>query len=250
MIAIFVYVGVEVSIQSNMPALMENADILGLDHSQTVHFISLYWGSLMIGRWTGAITVFNLRKPARKLLTVAVPLVAYAVILGVNYFKLSTSGEGDRIYDLLNYFPFVLILIAGFFMAQEKPARTMILFSLMAAVMMVIGLCTSGKTALYSFISGGLFCSVMWPCIFSLTLAGLGKFTNQGSSMLIMMILGGAIIPPLQGYLADVTDIHLSYFVPVLCFMYLAFFGWKVKRTLRQQGIDYDASVGELKIEN
>jgi FHS family L-fucose permease-like MFS transporter len=115
----------------------------------------------------------------------------------------------------------------------------------MAAVMMVIGLFTSGKVALYSFMSGGLFCSVMWPCIFSLTLAGLGKFTNQGSSMLVMMILGGAVIPPLQGYLADLSNIHFSYIVPVFCFAYLAFFGVKVRATLKKQGIDYDSTIDE-----
>jgi FHS family L-fucose permease-like MFS transporter len=128
-------------------------------------------------------------------------------------------------------------------MAQEKPARTMTLFGSMAGIMMIIGLVTTGKVALYSFMSGGLFCSVMWPCIFSLSIAGLGKFTNQGSSMLIMMILGGAIIPPLQGYISDLTNIHISYVIPVICFAYLAFYGWKSKRVLKSQGIDYDESV-------
>ncbi len=244
MIAIFVYVGVEVTIQSNMSALMESKNILGLDHTKTVHYISLYWGSLMIGRWTGAITVFNLSKTTRKILTVIVPLIAYGVLLGVNYIKFNATDDLEKMNDLYNYFPFVLILIAGFFMAQEKPARTMILFGSMAGIMMIIGLLTDGKTALYSFMSGGLFCSVMWPCIFSLSIAGLGKYTAQGSSLLIMMILGGALIPPLQGYLADQTDIHTSYIVPVFCFAYLAFYGWKVKSVLKSQGIDYDAQAG------
>ena len=130
-------------------------------------------------------------------------------------------------------------------MANEKPARTMLLFSTMAGIMMIIGLLTTGKVAIYSFISGGLFCSVMWPCIFSLSIAGLGKFTTQGSSMLIMMILGGAIIPPLQGYISDLVSIHSSYIIPVICFAYLAFYGWKSKQVLQKQGIDYDANVSE-----
>ena len=249
MIAIFVYVGVEVTIQSNLPELMKQSQMLGLDSSKTVHFISLYWGSLMIGRWTGAITVFNLSKMKRKILTAVVPLVAYCVILAVNYLKLSAANDLKKMNDLYSYFPFVLILIAGFFMAQEKPARTMTLFGTMAGIMMLIGLMTTGKVALYSFMSGGLFCSVMWPCIFSLSIAGLGKFTNQGSSMLIMMILGGALIPPLQGYVADIANIHISYLIPVFCFAYLAFYGWKVKRVLQSQGIDYDATVNEEKVD-
>jgi FHS family L-fucose permease-like MFS transporter len=68
----------------------------------------------------------------------------------------------------------------------------------------------------------------------------LGKYTNQGSSLLVMMILGGAIIPPLQGYLADIMTIHLSYWVPVACFAFLAFYAWKVRRVLAAQGIHYD----------
>jgi FHS family L-fucose permease-like MFS transporter len=244
MIAIFVYVGVEVTIQSNLPELMKQPYMLEMDGSQTVHFISMYWGSLMIGRWTGAITVFNLSKAKKRILTVVVPLVAYCVILAVNYIKLNAADELEKMKDLYSYFPFVFILIAGFFMAQEKPGRTMMLFGAMAGIMMIIGLLTTGKIALYSFMSGGLFCSVMWPCIFSLSIAGLGKFTNQGSSMLIMMILGGALIPPLQGYISDISNIHLSYIIPVFCFAYLAFYGWKSKQVLKAQGIDYDASVG------
>jgi MFS transporter, FHS family, L-fucose permease len=243
MIAIFVYVGVEVTIQSNLPELMKQSYILGMDSSQTVHFISLYWGSLMIGRWVGALTVFNLSKTKKRILTVVVPLIAYAVILLVNYIKLNAANDLGKMNDLYGYFPFVFILIGGFFLAQEKPARTMILFGSMAGIMMIIGLLTTGKVALYSFMSGGLFCSVMWPCIFSLSIAGLGKFTTQGSSMLIMMILGGAIIPPLQGYIADLSNIHISYVVPVFCFAYLAFYGWKTQQVLKAQGIDYDAGV-------
>jgi FHS family L-fucose permease-like MFS transporter len=95
---------------------------------------------------------------------------------------------------------------------------------------MLIGLFSSGYIALFAFISGGLFCSIMWPCIFALSIKGLGKYTSQGSSFLIMMILGGAIIPPLQGKLADIIGIHQSYWVTVFCFLYLVFFAEKTKR--------------------
>lgn len=234
MVAIFVYVGTEVTIQSNLPALMENPDFLGLDHSRTVHFISLYWGSLMIGRWTGALKVFNLQGMMKHVMTIIAPLAAFGVILGVNAVK------GSPIADLLPYVPFVGILIAGFFLAQEKPARTMILLGLVAAGCMALGLMTSGKIALYSFIAGGLFCSVMWPCIFSLSIAGLGAYTTQASSLLIMMILGGALIPPFQGWLSDQTSIHASYMVPFAGFAFLALYGWRVRSILKGQGIDYD----------
>jgi FHS family L-fucose permease-like MFS transporter len=101
-----------------------------------------------------------------------------------------------------------------------------------------VGLSFTGKVGLFAFISGGLVCSIMWPSIFALSVTGLGKYTSQGSAFLIMMILGGAIIPPLQGSLADMLNIHISYIVPVFCFAYMIFFAWRVSQLLKKQGID------------
>jgi len=117
------------------------------------------------------------------------------------------------------------------------------IFGGLGVAAMLIGLFTTGAVATYAFLSGGLFCSIMWPSIFSLATAGLGKYTAQGSAFLIMMILGGAIIPPLQGKLADLPSIgiHYSYIIPVLCFAYLAFYAFRVKSVLKSQGIDYSA---------
>jgi FHS family L-fucose permease-like MFS transporter len=235
MIAIFVYVGVEVSIQSNLGALLKTTAFGTIDEAHISQYVSLYWGSLMIGRWVGALAVFKPKGMWKILLTILVPVFAFAVVLGVNWIK------GNEVQSLLPYLICVAILIVSFFFAQEKPARTLVLFSLLAMGAMCIGLCCSGVFATFAFLSGGLFCSVMWPCIFSLSIAGLGKYTSQGAAFLIMMILGGAIIPPLQGSLADgAVGIHYSYLVPVMCFAYLAFFGYKVRHILKSQGIDYD----------
>jgi MFS transporter, FHS family, L-fucose permease len=114
---------------------------------------------------------------------------------------------------------------------------------LLGVAAMIIGLMTKGNIAIYAFLSGGLVCSIMWPAIFSLSVAGLGKYTSQGSAFLIMMILGGGIIPPIQGKIADVIGIHQSYIIAVVCFAYLAFFGFVVKGILSKQGINYDAEV-------
>ncbi len=234
MIAIFVYVGVEVAIQSNMGELLKQQEYGALDTASISPYISLYWGSLMIGRWTGAITVFKPTKQLQRLLTIVVPVIAFGVVLGANAMK------GTDVSGLYGYIVCVAILIGGFFMGQEKPAKTLLIFSLLGVLAMLVGLATTGTISLYAFLSGGLFCSIMWPCIFSLSIAGLGKYTGQGSSLLIMMILGGAVIPPLQGKLADMTNIHSSYIITVLCFGYLAFFAWKVKGILQAQGIDFE----------
>jgi FHS family L-fucose permease-like MFS transporter len=101
---------------------------------------------------------------------------------------------------------------------------------------MITGMYTHGSISVFAFVSGGLFCSVMWPVIFSLAIQGLGKFTSQGSAFLVMMILGGAFIPPLQGKIADLFDISVSYWIPVVGFAYLALFAVLVPNILRKQG--------------
>lgn len=237
MLAIFVYVGVEVAIGSNLSELLKQPDFGGLQSSEAAPYISMYWGSLMIGRWAGAVTAFKLSKNSKILLQIIVPLVAFVIIIGVN-----TIAQYDM-KPLYYYVLCVLVQIAAFYFSKDKPARTLLLFGLLGVAAMVVGISTTGMVSVYAFLSGGLFCSIMWPCIFSLSIAGLGKYTTEGSAFLIMMILGGGIIPPIQGKLADIIGIHQSYWVAAICFAYLAFFAFAVKGILRKQGIDYDAAV-------
>lgn len=237
MLGIFVYVGVEVTIQSNMGALLKHPGYItenGLMDSELAPYISIYWGSLMIGRWAGAITVFNPGKTLRNVLFIIVPYIAFAVVLIANAIA-KNDVSGLYLYGVC-----ILFQIGGFFYGQEKPAKTLMTFGILGIVAMLIGILTTGTISLYAFLSGGLFCSIMWPCIFSLAIAGLGKYTSQGSAFLIMMILGGAIIPPIQGKIADMIGIHSSYWVTVFCFAYLAFYAWRVSGILKRQGIDYE----------
>lgn len=237
MIGIFVYVGVEVTVQSNMGALLALPAFGGMEEASISPYISLYWGSLMIGRWTGAISVFELKKTAKNIATIVVPLVAFGVILGVNLLK------GTDVSDLYVYIVCIAFLIGAMYWGQEQPTKTLLAVSGLGVLAMIVGILTTGKISIFAFISAGLCCSVMWPCIFSLAISGLGKYTSQGSAFLIMMILGGALIPPFQGSLADVPaiGIHLSYLVAVICFAYLAWYAIKVKSILKAQGIDFDA---------
>ncbi|MDB5000199.1 MAG: sugar transporter [Mucilaginibacter sp.] len=242
MIAIFTYVGTEVTIQSNLGSLVKTADFGGYSESEIAPFISLYWGSLMIGRWTGAIAAFNLKKATKNILTVVVPFTAFGIILVVNLIS------GRDVSHLYTYAIPVSILVLAFFIGQQKPIRTLTIFGVLGIITIVIGLLTTGRLGLFALISGGLCCSIMWPSIFSLAVTGLGKYTSQGSAFLIMMILGGSIIPPLQGILADTTSnvvsgmsgIHFSYIVPVIGFAYIAFYAWKAGSELKKQGINID----------
>jgi MFS transporter, FHS family, L-fucose permease len=238
MLALFTYVGVEVTIQSNLGELLGTPEFGSLSGAAIAPYISMYWGSMMIGRWAGAISVFNPSNTMKKILLIVVPYVAFGVVLGVN------AATGQDLGPLYAYAGVVVIQIVGFFLGQDRPAKTLMIFGLFGMVAMLVGLFSTGQVAIYAFMSGGLFCSIMWPSIFALGIAGIGKYTSQGSAFLVMMILGGGIIPPLQGKIADIIGIHQSYFVPVLCFSYLAFYGWKVFAILKQQGIAHEVEVG------
>lgn len=237
MLAIFTYVGVEVTIQSNLGELLKvnlgnGLNPIGLpsmSDSEIAPLISMYWGGLMIGRWAGAIAVFNPVGKLKTWLYILVPYVAFGVVLFVNFIS------GFDISILFWFAVCVAIQIAGFFAGKERPALTLKIFGFLGIVAMLIGLFTTGNIALFAFLSGGLCCSIMWPSIFALSIQGLGKYTSQGSSFLVMMILGGAIIPPLQGKLADIIGIHESYWIAVACFVYLAFFAQKVGNILNSK---------------
>lgn len=232
MIAIFVYVGVEVSTASNLPAYMEKN--LGFETKDVAPYISLYWASLMIGRWTGAVEAFDVSAGFKKVLRFLAPYLAFGVFLLVNAIAK---------HDLSHFYVYGLIIIAMIIcdiLSKGNPARMLLIFSVAGIASLLIGMFTSGMISVYAFTSVGLFCSTLWPCIFALAINGLGKHTNQGSGLLIMMIMGGGIVSLIQGYVADLTDIHFSYIVGVVCFAYLAFYAIRVSGILRSQGIDLD----------
>jgi len=234
MLAIFTYVGVEVAIGSNLGELLKLPEFGSLQSSDIGPYISMYWGSLMIGRWAGAISVFNLKGTNKTIALVIIPLIAFGIILGVNILS------GKDMKPLYYYIVCVMVQIGAFFLSKDKPARTLMIFGSFGIIAMLIGLFTSGTIAIYAFLAGGLACSIMWPAIFTLSVLGLGKYTSQGSAFLIMMILGGGIIPPIQGKLSDIIGIHQSYFVAVVCFAYLTLFAVLVKGILKKQKIDVD----------
>ncbi|RNI36721.1 MFS transporter [Hanamia caeni] len=246
MLALFLYVGTEVTIVSNLSDLLSKPEFGSIPSSQAALYISMYWGSLMIGRWVGSISAFELSESAKKWLTFIVPMVAFVIVLLVN------AASGYAVQILYYYIVCVLIQVGAFYVSKDKPARMLMIFGFLGVIAMAVGLATTGKIAIYAFISGGLFCSIMWPAIFTLSVAGLGKYTTQGSAFLIMMILGGGVIPPIQGKLADFLDsrsdvpgagIHESYWIPLLCYAYITFFAIFVKGVLKRQGIDYENPV-------
>jgi len=233
MLAIFVYVGVEVSTVSNLPAYLE--EDLGIPTSQLAPYVSLYWASLMIGRWAGAAGVFRIGTSGKRMLTLILPYLAFGVYLAVN------AIARHDVSQFYGYALVIVLMVAATLLSRGNPARMLLYFAICGIAALLVGMATTGKASIVAFISVGLFCSTMWPCIFTLAITGLGRHTNQGSSLLIMMIMGGGIVSWLQGWVADQHGIHASFVVGVLCFAYLAFYAVAATRALRRQGIDLDA---------
>jgi FHS family L-fucose permease-like MFS transporter len=237
MLAIFFYVGGEVTVGSFLNNFACLPEIKNIEAEHATAFVALYWGSLMIGRFTGSVSIFKLTKRAKSFIVFLLPVAVFFFILWMIKLK------GQPVTEMMNYLPYILIAIGAFFISQFKPSRMLFIFSLIGIVLLTIVLLTKGDVALYSLISLGLYNSIMWPVIFTLAITGLGKFTSQGSSLLVMMILGGALIPPLQGKLADVYGLHFSFIVPVFCFAYLAFYGWKVNHILKKQEVMDESAI-------
>lgn len=234
MLGIFVYVGVEVSTASNLPGFMEKH--LGVATNQVAPYVSLYWASLMIGRWTASVGAFDISAGAKRILSFFMPYIAFGVFLAVN--KIAN-------HDVTPFYVYAIIIvamIAGNLLSKGNPARQLLIYSALGITALIIGMLADGMVSVFAFISVGLFCSTLWPCIFTLAVAGLGRHTNKGSSYLIMMIMGGGIISYLQGVLAseNLLGIQLSYVAGVVCFAYLAFYAIRAKSILKAQGIDYD----------
>ena len=242
MIAIFVYVGVEVSTASNLPAYMENIINLKTNLKFTVQdiapYISLYWASLMIGRWTGAVGAFTDDMNLQKVFKFLAPYLAFGVFLLVNAIA-KHDLTPFYVYGLI-----ILVLIAADILSKGNPARMLLIFSFIGITALLIGMFSEGMVSVYAFISVGLFCSTLWPCIFTLAVSGLGNKTAQGSNFLIMMIMGGGIISLLQGFVAQHSTNQMGYIVGVACFVYLAFYAWKVSSILKAQGISFDKKIG------
>jgi MFS transporter, FHS family, L-fucose permease len=240
MIGIFIYVGVEVATASNLPQFMsehlKDANGNAFPTENIAPWVSLYWASLMMGRWTNSIGAFPISASFKSVLRFIMPYLAFGVFLLIN--KIAK-------HDITPFYVYALVIVAliiGDLMSRGNPARQLLIFSALGMTGLIIGMLADGWISVYAFTSVGLFCSTLWPCIFTLAIAGLGRHTNTGASFLIMMIMGGGFISLLQGYLADeqLLGIQASFVVGVFCFAYLAFYAIRAKAILKRQGIDYD----------
>ena len=214
--AIFAYVGGEVTVGSNLINFARLPEIAGLDEAEASHYLALFWGGAMVGRFFGAVALADFKNNLNRFLIIGgVTLLAFVTIINV-------YGTEMALYALAFIALNILVIIIGKFI----PNRTLWLFGITAIGLLVLGLITKGQLALWSIVALGLFNSIMFPTIFSLAIKGLGKYTAQASSLLVMAIVGGAIVPLLQGLMADLTgSLQLSFLVPMLCYVYIVYYG-------------------------
>ncbi|OGV67708.1 MAG: hypothetical protein A2283_15715 [Lentisphaerae bacterium RIFOXYA12_FULL_48_11] len=147
-------------------------------------------------------------------LVVLVPIVAFVTVSIVTPWA-----------DALPYGILLVGLLVAFFLGEASANRMLALFGVLIIALLATGMMTTGETAKWAVLGVGLFCSVMWSNIFSLAIEGLGPMKSQASSLLVMAILGGAILPPLQGAMADQFGIQNSFIVPMIAFAYIVFYG-------------------------
>lgn len=215
--AIFFYVGAEVSIGSNLVAYLKLPDVAGLTEADASRYLAFYWGGAMIGRFMGSISLSETKGARKYFSMIAVAVVLFVIIFVITKIEFILVWY-FLIFLVVNYFAFML--------GKSLPARTLTIFAFFVMGLLLIGIFGTGKFAMWSMLGIGMFNSIMWPNIFTLAIDKLDKYTSQGSSLLVMMIVGGAILPLLQGALADVAGVHYSLFVPLFAYFYLIFYGF------------------------
>ena len=228
-IGIFVYVGAEVSIGSFLVNYISQPFILGIKEAEAAKYVALYWGGAMVGRFFGSILLSDMAQSKKKnifLGLIFILAIVLASIISKEYENLSSfslSGFSKTLTFLL----FVVVNFAAFKIGKTKPGKTLGILALCASVLVVLSMLTFGHVAMWTILAVGMFNSIMFPTIFTLAINGLGKHTGQASGILCTAIVGGAIIPVVQGFFADNIGIHHAFFLPVLCYLYIAYYGWK-----------------------
>jgi FHS family L-fucose permease-like MFS transporter len=215
--AIFVYVGAEAGNAGLIVNYLKNS--IGHTHETASTYAAIYWGGAMIGRFFGSF-MFTDRKLSNKL-TFVIPVLILAFVAGSFVTKWDwTIGATFAGAAVVNF----IVMLFG----RGKAARTLAIFALAAAALDLTTTFTTGNVALWTIISIGLFNSIMFPNIFSLAVRDLDKAELSSASGLInALILGGAVIPPLMGSIADGAGYTWAFIVPAMCYLYIFFYAVK-----------------------
>jgi MFS transporter, FHS family, L-fucose permease len=238
-IAIFVYVGAEVSIGSFLVNYFSQPEIGGLTEKVAASFVAFYWGGAMLGRFIGSNFLGGAKATYMGLVTaasIALILLSYPIEShmppgyqpGVpNLTWLAWLVVAGRPLFILVAIATATIAAVAALRGGKATANTGVLLGVCAistGALVAISMLSNGQFAMWSIILVGFFNSIMFPSIFTLGVAELGPLTGDGSGIMIMAIVGGAIIPVAQGAIADRIGIHHAFFLPVICYLYILFF--------------------------
>jgi FHS family L-fucose permease-like MFS transporter len=226
-LAIFMYVGGEVSIGSSLINFLGQPSVAGMAAVEASQYVALFWGGMLIGRFMGAIELSEMKAVNKQIWLVLIP------ILGFLLFWILRSWNGDvHAFDfgagwqiVRNYLPLLALCYVLFRCGRALAGRTLFIFGTTIVCLLLVAILGSGKLAMWCVVGVGLFTSIGWPNIFSLALDGMGTYKSQVSSLLVMAILGGALLPYLQGLMWDKVSHPFSFIVPMIAYAYVAFYG-------------------------
>ena len=230
-LAIFMYVGGEVSVGSAIINFLGQPSVAAMPELEASKYVSIFWGGMLIGRFMGAVELSEMKKVNKQLCLVGIPVAAFLILL---------SWRGWEVVKM--YWPLLALCWLFFQFGKGLADRTLLVFSGTIVVLLATAIFMGGRLAMWCVVGVGLFTSIGWPNIFSLALDRMGAYKSQVSSLLVMGVVGGAFLPRLLGHVADVWNLQHSFIVPLIAYAYVAFYGWKGHQVGRKRGTITDAS--------
>jgi len=228
-VAIFMYVGGEVSVGSNIIKFLGEKSVAGLEPLEASKYVSLFWGGMLLGRFMGSVELSEMKPAKKQMFLIGIPTLGFFI------FWVARSWNGDthqfNFSDgwtiVKNYLPLLGLCWLLFQFGKAMADRTLLIFSGTIVLLLAIAIVAGGRWAMWCVVGVGLFTSIGWSNTFSLALEGTGIYKSQVSSLLVMAILGGAVLPPLMGKIADHWSRQASFIVPLVAYAYVAFYGLK-----------------------
>ncbi len=226
-IAIFMYVGGEVSMGSSIINFLGQHSIANMSPVEASKYVALFWGGMLIGRFMGAVELSEMKSSGKQMFLAAIPIAAF-LVLG---FLMGWSV-------VWNYLPLLAACWLLFQFGKGNAGRSLTIFMSAIVVLLAATIVAGGRVAMWCVVGVGLFTSIGWSNTFALALEGTGIYKSQVSSLLVAAILGGALLPPIEGHIADLGGLQIAYIVPLIAYAYVAFYGLKGHRIGRDRHVE------------
>lgn len=212
-VGIFCYVGAEVGSAAMLQRYFQEA--INIAQSDAAKMIALYWGGAMIGRFYGSFMLSKIEASKKYMYTAIV--IAFAIFVGWFVRREITDGLIFAGIAVVNYLAFLI--------GKGKPNRSLAVFGIIAALLLLVVMFASGNIILWLGLSVGFFNSIMFPNIFTLGVDGLDKGElSMASGLINSLIVGGAVVPVLMGLVADSAGVRYAFILPIICYLYIVFF--------------------------